>query len=126
MPTPGNPQALQGQGPIQVLNAATTGNGQVDFGEPVSTVMFEIVASAGISAGAVTIEISEDNVNWFAPPTTTLTSYSAVTAANPYTLVASTNALFDVGNANIAVRYARCRISTTVVGGTISAYASGY
>jgi hypothetical protein len=126
MPVPGNPQALQGQGPLVCLSLATTGNGQVDFGEPVSTIMFEIVVSAGVSAGAITIEISEDGVNWFAPPTSTVTSYSAVVAANPYTLVASTNALFDVGNANIAVRYARARISTTVVGGTVSAIASGY
>jgi hypothetical protein len=126
MPTPNNPQSLQGQGPFVTLSNATTGATGVDFGEPVSTVEFEILASAGVSAGAITLEISEDNVNWFAPATASIVSLSAVTAANPYTLVASTNALFGIGPTGIAVRYARARISTTVVGGTVSTIISGY
>lgn len=95
----------------------------VDFNTAVNTICFEIIPNGTITAGAVTLEISPDGTNWSAPPTAAVVSLSGATAANPYTLVTGTNALFTV--ANCGSRFARVRISTTVTGGTVSAYISG-
>lgn len=95
----------------------------IDFNQAVNTISFEIIPNGTITAGAVTLQISPDGVNWFAPPTANVVSQSGATAANPYTLVTGTNALFTV--ANCACRFARVLISTTVTGGTVSAFISG-
>lgn len=115
---------VRGQGPIVSLNAATSGNGgTVDFGQPVNNISFSIVGSAGITAGAVTLQLSADGVNWAVPPAGAFTDNSAATAANPYTVTASSVALFTTIGA--AVRYARVNVSTTITGGTVSASISG-
>ena len=83
----------------------------------------QIVASAGISGGAVIFEYSNDNVTFFP-----LQMYEASTAA---TLGASTviNAAAAIAaSANrtflgkVMGRYIRCRISTVFAGGTIQAF----
>ena len=125
MPTPSNPAARQGLGPFNVLTAATTGSGVVDFGAVTGTVSWQIVANGTITAGQVAMELSLDNVTWFAVPTAALANVSAATLANPYVLVTSTNALFVTQFSDIPVRYARARISTTVTGGTVSVVMSG-
>lgn len=84
----------------------------------------QIVASAGISGGAVIFEHSNDNVTFFP-----LQMYEASTAASlgastpinaATTIAASANRTF-LGK--IMGRYIRCRISTVFAGGTIQAFA---
>lgn len=103
----------------RTINAGST----VDFNTAVNTISFEIIPNGTITAGAVTLQISPDGVNWEAPPTAAITSLSGATSANPYTLVTGTNALFTV--TNCGCRFARVTISTTVTGGSVSAYISG-
>jgi hypothetical protein len=100
------------------LVAATATNtvpNNVDFNAAVKVVSWQIVPTGTIAGGAVTLEVSLDGTTWSAPPTATAVSLSGATAANPYTLVTGTNALFTITNA--AVRYARARVSTAVTGG---------
>lgn len=107
------------------LVARTINNGAtVDFNQAVNTITFEIIANGTITAGAVTMQISPDGNTWFSPPTAAFTNESGATAGNPYTLVTGTNALFTLSN--VACRYARVIVSTTVTGGTVTAYVSGY
>ena len=84
----------------------------------------QIVASAGISGGAVIFEYSNDNVTFFP-----LQMYEASTAASlgastvinaAATIAASANRTF-LGK--VMGRYIRCRISTVFAGGTIQAFA---
>lgn len=98
--------------PSTTLNAATaTGPGTVaDFGSAKQTVSLVWFTTAGITAGAVALEVSQDNTNWFRTGT-------------PVALTASA-----VGNISIgpnAFRYARANITTTVTGGTVSATLMG-
>ena len=79
----------------------------------------QIVASAGIGAGAVTFEQSNDGTNFTLLPVRedTATAQTMQTAA--ITIAASTVRLFSFAvNSN----FIRCRISTTVTGGTIQAF----
>ena len=102
------------------LNAQTAvANGTtVDFGHAVQDMVFAITTTA-TTAGAVTMQVSADNSNWVTLATTSLTSPSGTTVANPLTLTASVTQMF--ATANIALRYARVNISTLVTGGTVSA-----
>ena len=76
----------------------------VDFGSGKANITFVYTATAGVSAGAVALEVSQDNVNWFR-------------TGSPATLTASTTAAISVVG---AYRYARGAITTTVTGGTVS------
>lgn len=106
------------------LAARTINNGStVDFNQNVEVIEFSIIPNGTITAGAVTMQISPDGVNWFAPPSAAFTNLSGATAANPYTLVTGTNAMFALSDAE--VRYARVIISTTVTGGSVTALISG-
>ena len=84
----------------------------------------QIVASAGISGGAVIFEYSNDNVTFFplqmyeASTAATLAASTAINAAT--TIAASANRTF-LGK--VMGRYIRCRISTVFAGGTIQAFA---
>ena len=84
----------------------------------------QIVASAGISGGAVICEYSTDNVTFFplqmseASTAATLAASTAINAAT--TIAASANRTF-LGK--VMGRYIRCRISTVFAGGTIQAFA---
>lgn len=124
----GSKVAVGSISPTTAQSAATTGNGTVvDFGSAVGTLMWQIVPTGTVTAGAVAMEISLDGATWFTPPTAIFSNYSGATLANPYVLVTSTNALFDIGTGNIAVRYARARISSNVTGGaTVTVQISGY
>lgn len=90
------------------LNALTAvGPGVVaDFGSGKANVSMVHTTTAGISAGAVALEVSHDNSSWFRTGT-------------PVTLTASTTGNISIGSN--AFRYARAAITTTVVGGTVSA-----
>lgn len=77
-----------------------------DFGSAKANTSCTFTTTAGISAGAVALEVSHDNVNFFRTGT-------------PATLTAST--VSNIAISGNAFRYARGAITTTVVGGTVSA-----
>lgn len=78
----------------------------------------QINGSAGISAGAVTFEGSNDNTTFYA-----ILNYDDAAAngalATSRTILASANKFFS---GKIAYRYLRCRISTGFTGGTVQAF----
>jgi hypothetical protein len=83
----------------------------------------QIPSSAGVSAGAVIFEYSNDNTTFFplqmyeATSSTTLNAATVINAAT--TITASQNRTFT---GKIMGRYIRCRISTGITGGTIQAF----
>jgi hypothetical protein len=77
-----------------------------DFGSAKANISCVFTTTAGISAGAVALEVSHDNVNFFRTGT-------------PATLTAS--AVSNIAISGNAFRYARGAITTTVTGGTVSA-----
>lgn len=84
---------------------STTGAGSVvDFGSGKANITLAITASAGVSAGAVALEVSQDNTNWFRGTPVTQ-SAPGVTQANQ----------------GGAWRYARGNVTTAITGGTVSA-----
>lgn len=84
---------------------SATGVGTVaDFGSAKQHVTIAVTAGAGVSAGVVSLEVSQDNTNWFA------TAGGALTAPG----VTSTTVTG-------AWRYARGNVTTTITGGTVSA-----
>ena len=84
--------------------SATGAGTVVDFGSAKQNVTLAVTASAGVSAGVVALEVSQDNTNWFR------TNGSALTAPG----VTSTTVTG-------AWRYARGNVTTTITGGTVSA-----
>lgn len=82
----------------------------------------EVIASAGISAGAITFEQSMDNSTWYPILVYELTSAATLTSNTQFTaaitIAASTNRVFS---GHVSARYVRCRISTPFAGGTVSA-----
>lgn len=96
---------------FQTINAlSASGPGVVsDLGAAKAQVSMVFSTTAGISAGAVALEVSQDNINWFRTST-------------PVTLTASTVGAISVTG---AYRYARGYITTTVTGGTVSATIQG-
>lgn len=90
--------------------AGTVTGNVADFGAIYNNQIVVITASATLTAGNIEIEGSLDNINWY--PLKTSISASADFAAagiKVYTAFA------------IPCRYMRSRISTALVGGTISA-----
>jgi hypothetical protein len=94
---------------INALTAAGPGV-VVDFGSAKANVSAVFFTTAGISAGAVALEVSHDSSNWFR-------------TATPVTLTASS--VINIAISNNAFRYARGAITTTVTGGTVSATLMG-
>jgi hypothetical protein len=88
------------------LSAVATGTGStVDLGCARANVTLVMTTSAGVSAGAVALELSQDNVNFF--------RRTAVTTATATTVFQDS----AVG----AWRYARGVVTTNITGGTVSA-----
>lgn len=93
--------------PTTSLNAqSTVQNGTVlDSGSARTHNTIVVITSAGVSAGTVQIQVSQDNTNWFV-------------GASISTTAASTIYSTDVVG---AFRYARAAISVAITGGTITA-----
>lgn len=88
---------------------SATGAGTVaDFGSAKANITLAVTASAGVSAGAVALEVSQDSTNWF--------------RGTPVTQ--STPGVTQV-NQGGAWRYARGNVTTTITGGTVSATLMG-
>lgn len=87
---------------VSAIGAGTALNGYT----PHSSHTMVITTSAGVSAGAVALQGSLDNVNWFqiiAPVTTNAAStvFAASVGASPY-------------------QYVRAAVTTTITGGTVT------
>lgn len=105
------------------LNAATTGTGTVvDFGSASLAATFQVVGSAGITAGAVQFMGSIDGVTF--TPLGTPTTAGGGTAANPLTVAANTSYLMSFNG--VAIRYLRCDVSTNFTGGTVTAKVAAF
>lgn len=83
----------------------TDAGGAVDFGSGRANITLVITTSAGVSAGAVALELSHDNTNWFRRTAVTTNTASTVFQDSA------------VG----AWRYARANVTTAITGGTVSA-----
>lgn len=88
---------------------SATGAGSVaDFGSAKQQVTMAITAGAGVTAGAVALEVSHDATNWF--------RVSPVSQTAPGVTQATVQG---------AWRYGRANVTTTITGGTISATLMG-
>lgn len=111
--------------PITILNAATTTTtGTVaDFSASHHAGCFQIVASAGTTAGAVTFLGSVDGTTFTILTTATLlgTSGGNSLAGGVLTFTAAGSALVSqAGNAASALRYLRADVTTNFVGGSVT------
>lgn len=92
-------------GTTLTTQSATGAGSVVDLGASRAVVTLAITTSAGVSAGAVALELSQDQTNWF--------RVTAVTTNTASTVFQSTQ--------SGAWRYARGNVTTTITGGTVSA-----
>ena len=95
---------------------ATAGSSATDA-NGYRAVSIEIIGSSGISAGAVSFEASNDNVNFVA----IALSDEATPSADPVTTVTVAASTVRYFKGPLAWRYFRARISTAFVGGTVAA-----
>jgi hypothetical protein len=110
--------SISGNPPIQSLTGASsafttpgTGPGAVLDNTGVrNNHSIVVVTSAGVTTGTVVLDGSQDGVNWFSTPLSSVstTSASAVLTATPVTLT--------------PVRFLKARISVVISGGTIMAW----
>lgn len=88
--------------------SAVTAVGSFDFGAAHNYHSLFVVAGTGCTGGVVAIELSNDNTNWFAPATNTVTT--------------SAPGVFSVTVGPLPFEFVRARISTLISGGTVTAY----
>lgn len=104
---------------------ASAGAGSVDTlngvigGESFRSFSCQIVASAGISAGQITFEGSNDNINFHSLTVFDDAIATGAVITGAITIAASTSRFFS---GTVKYRYVRCRISTAFTGGTIQAF----
>lgn len=96
---------VQVAGTTLSAQSATGAGTVVDFGTARANITLAITTSAGVSAGATALELSQDNTNWFRRTAVTTNTASTVFQDSA------------VG----AWRYARGNVTTTITGGTVSA-----
>lgn len=84
------------------------------FGTPIDNVVARnyhslfVMTGAGVSAGVVAIQLSNDGVNWVSPASNTVTTNAAST---PFTVTVGPSPF----------QYARAAITTVITGGTVTA-----
>jgi hypothetical protein len=88
-------------------SATTAVGGVLDNGAARANHSLFVVSGAGVSAGVVTLQGSNDGVNWFS------------TAATVTTAAASST--FAVGLTAFPFQFVRAAITTIITGGTITA-----
>lgn len=109
------PQFLKFTPPgVKVLSAATTGNSSVVALNDCIDAQFLIVGSAGIAAGAVNLESSND-ANYAGTWNQLVAPVTAVASA----AVGARSAGAPIGG------FVRCRVTTNVTGGTVDVYING-
>jgi hypothetical protein len=92
---------------VSLPAGTTTGTGNMlDNDGSMANHSIVVTGSAGISAGAVALQLSHDNQNWFQPTT----GQPAVTAST-----------VTVGNfSGIPARFVRAVVTTNITGGTVA------
>jgi hypothetical protein len=109
------PQFLKYTPPGQKsLDTATTGNGRAFALNDCNAVQFLIVGSAGIAAGAVNLESAHD-INYAGVWNQLVAPVTAVASA----AVGGSFQGTPIGG------FVRCRVTTTVTGGTVDVYING-
>lgn len=100
--------------PFALQTAATTGNGSILAIPPsFRNHTFLVKGSVGVASGAVTIETSNSDAD-----TATWAAIDPIeSVANPVTVVANADVIVNYSG---LLNFVRARISTTVVGGTVS------
>ena len=100
-----------GSPPSQAFNAQSAANaaGVLDNGIARAYHSLTVLSGTGVSAGVVSLEVSQDGTNWFAPATNTVTTSAAST-------------LYSVTVGPLPFQFVRARISTGITGGTVSAW----
>lgn len=95
---------------LHVLAAQTVAQtaGEFDGGVAHNYHTLTAIGNTGVTGGVVALELSNDNANWFAPSTNTVT----FTAAG----------VMSVTVGPLPYQFARARISTVMAGGTVDAY----
>lgn len=68
-----------------------------------------VVTGGGVTAGTVVVELSNDNQNWFAPASNSVSTIAAATA-------------YSVTVGPFPFQFARARVSVAITGGTVDAY----
>lgn len=87
--------------------ASAVSNGTViDYGCAKANITLAVTAGAGVSAGVVALEVSQDNTNFYRHTTSITLTAPGVT---------------QTSITGVAFRYCRGAITTTVTGGTVSA-----
>lgn len=102
---------------------ATAGTDSIDtmsYSPPLRSLTVQIIGSAGITAGAVTFEQSNNGTTWFAMNAYEASQYIATPPAYVGVLTVTANAN-RIYTARFHCRYVRLRISTAFVGGTVQA-----
>lgn len=98
--------------PATLTAASSTGAGTtVDFGAAKQCITIVVTSGAGVSGGVVTLQLSQDNANWY-NHTGTITTSTAST-------------VFSVSVTGVAFRYARANITTAITGGNVAATIQG-
>lgn len=92
---------------LAAASALNTNGTAIDAGEVRASSILVVATSAGVSAGAVQLQGSLDGVNWY-------------NLGTPLTTNAA-SAVFSQAQANTPTRLLRARISTAIVGGTVTA-----
>jgi hypothetical protein len=92
---------------LTTQSALNTQGGSADNGGPKANHCLFVTTGAGVSAGVVTLQGSNDGVNWFS--TTCIVT------------VAAANASYAANLQGFPFQYVRALISTAITGGTISA-----
>lgn len=91
-----------------ILNGGAVANGlALDNGASKANHSLVVVTGAGVSAGVVTLQGSNDGSNWFSTASTVTTN--------------AANATFAVGLAAFPFQWVRAAITTIITGGTITA-----
>lgn len=100
------------------LLTGTSGVGAWVLTYGASEIVYQVVASAGISAGAIFLEGTNDNTSTtgIALPYEEVNSITATRANTAVTIAANANRIFK---GSLPCRYVRLRISTAFVGGTV-------
>lgn len=118
--------------PSPVVHFAPTGatnTGAVnDLGVPSSSWTVQILASAGVTAGAVTILGSIDGATFSIITGAALTGKSGTSGTltnGVVTFTGSGSVLVSAANAGNALRFLRADVTTTITGGTVTASSIG-
>jgi hypothetical protein len=113
---------------LHFQNQTATNTGAVlDLDTGLASATCQVTASTGTTAGVVTVSGSVDGVNYVPLNNALLTGKSGgvTLSAGLVTFTAPGSCLVSFANAGGAVRFLRADVTTTMVGGTATAWSLG-